>query len=45
MGLDLSIEDISELFNYMDGNQNNSISKTEFINSIIHIISRMGIVS
>jgi len=44
MGLDMAIDDISELFNFMDGNQNNSVSKTEFINAMIHIISRMGVV-
>lgn len=42
MELDLSAQDILELFNHIDVDGSNKISKTMFVDAVTYVLSRMG---
>ncbi len=40
--LEIAVEDIMELFNYMDDKGNNSVSKLQFVDALTYITSKLG---
>lgn len=42
MSLGVAIEDITELFNYMDMNRNNVVDMKEFVNAITFVSNKIG---
>ena len=42
MNIKAAVEDINELFNYIDAEADNRIRKTQFVHSISYITNKIG---
>lgn len=40
--LDIALEDLVELFNYLDDKGSNTISKVQFVDGLTHVTNRLG---
>ena len=40
--LDIAVEDLMELFNYMDEKKSNTVSKVQFVDALTYVTSKLG---